>query len=171
MSDLSNLRQTLSQLTTTYLAPEINFMALKQLTDHFFNLLVDITGLEEAKNAHRNSLMLPGGKCIGSFWAGYCLMELMRTRQFVRGLYSGILAAREKFPNTCIHVLYAGTGPFATLALPMTEIFSPQEIQFTLLEIQPESASMLQKVIEALQLGSFIHNVIVADATTYLIDP
>ncbi len=171
MSSRAAYREALAELTACLLAPDIDFLLQKQATDRFFNLLRDITALDENNAAHRQNLMLPSGKSIGAYWAATCLNDLLRTRKFVRGLYQGIRAAQQQFPDTRIHVLYAGTGPFASLALPMTQLFSPAEIRFTFLEIQPESAEMLQKTVSALQLQAFVHELAVVDATQFQTNP
>jgi hypothetical protein len=163
--------QALSAISTCFLAPETDFKALLQAKEQFSKILADITGLDIDKTGHRGNLALASGKSIGPAWAAGCLDDLLRTKKFVRGLYLGIRAAQQRFPGTRIHILYAGTGPFATLALPMTQVFSPAEIKFTFLEIHPTSFSMLQKTIEFLQMEAYLHALVLADATQFQRDP
>ncbi|MFN0212888.1 MAG: phytanoyl-CoA dioxygenase [Saprospiraceae bacterium] len=161
----------MSEIARTLLGADTEFLAINGAIKQFFELLMDITGIEPGNDVHREHLILPSGKCIGPYWAAMCVKDLLRTKKFVHGLYLGIRAAQQKFPDTTIQVLYAGTGPFATLALPMTALFSPDEVQFTLLEIQPESVRMLHKVIEAFQIDAYIQDIVQGDAMQYQCDP
>ncbi|MFN0175588.1 MAG: phytanoyl-CoA dioxygenase [Saprospiraceae bacterium] len=161
----------MSGIAQALLGPDGEFLAISGAIKQFFELLMDITRLEPGNDVHREHLILPSGKCIGPYWAALCVKDLMRTKKFVQGLYLGIRAAQQKFPDTTLHVLYAGTGPFATLALPMTALFSPEEVQFTMLEIQPESVRMLHQVIDAFQMGAYVREVLTVDATQYQCPP
>jgi hypothetical protein len=69
-----------------------------------------------------------------------------------------------------IQILYAGCGPFATLLTPLLTIFNKDQIQCTLLEINPLSILMLNKIIETLEVESCIKEIINIDATQYVID-
>jgi predicted RNA methylase len=91
----------------------------------------------------------------------------MRTRQFIKGFELAIKAAKSKFKGETIKILYAGTGPFATLMLPMTTIFSSEEIQFTLIEINEVSIQHLEQVIDQFQVRPYVLDIIQADAATY----
>jgi len=66
-----------------------------------------------------------------------------------------------------VHILYTGTGPFATLLLPLTARFSEQQIQFTLLEVNETSFNCLQKLVKTLDLEKYIHRIEKADATKW----
>lgn len=167
MDHHQTFNQTLSLITSSFLEDQINYQTLSQSTDQFFRLLIDITQMGAAENDHQKHVLLPEGKAIGPYWAALCVNDLMRTRSFIRGLYYAIWAAKKKFPDTPIHVLYAGTGPFATLALPLTTVFTPDEVQFTFLEANPITLEMLHRTIEAFGIQPFIKDVILTDATVY----
>lgn len=158
---------TLALITTSLLEDEIDFRSLSQSTDQLFRLLMEVTEMSGIESGHRQPLLLPDGKGIGPYWAAMCVNDMLRTRKFVRGLYFAIKEAQKIFPDTCIHVLYAGTGPFATLALPMTCLFTPDQVQFTFLEANPITVDMLHKTIEAFGIQSFIKDTVLTDATTY----
>jgi predicted RNA methylase len=128
---------------------------------------MDISQMTASEGDHRKSVLLPQGKGIGPYWAALCVNDLMRTRTFIRGLYFAVKASKKRFPDTPIHVLYAGTGPFATLALPLTTLFTPNEVQFTCLEANPLTVEMLHRTIEAFGIQPFIKDVILTDATIY----
>ncbi|MBP1862801.1 hypothetical protein BD780_002585 [Clostridium tetanomorphum] len=45
--------------------------------------------------------------------------------------YGEIKRAQQKFLNEQIHILYAGTGPFAALMIPLTTVFTSLGVKFT----------------------------------------
>ncbi|REE82872.1 hypothetical protein BX611_0147 [Lutibacter oceani] len=116
----------------------------------------------------RNDIEFENGKALGTYWAALCLDGLLRTRQFIRGINEAI---KEKTNNKKpIHILYAGTGPFATLILPFIFRYSKQDIKYTFLEINPFSFKLLKNVILKLGLEEYNISLINSDATKYQVD-
>lgn len=111
-------------------------------------------------------VILPSGKAIDPMNAAHCIADFARTVQFIRGLYDAVLAARSRFRTSPIHVFYAGTGPYAALALPLTTIFSPEEVQFTLVEAHPVTYDLLLHTIDSLGLQPWIKTTVCQDACT-----
>lgn len=168
--DLDANRARLRRITDVLLQPEDDFGALAPAIDELYRLLLAVSGLEPDREANRTDLHLNRGKAIGPSWAAFCVREILRTKRFVRGLHEGIRAAQNRFPGQTIQVLYAGTGPFATLALPLTTIFSSAEVNFTLLEINPESLKSLPRVLAAFGAERHVRAISGADATVYQAD-
>jgi hypothetical protein len=125
------------------------------------------SGLDEDENINRQDVYLPRGKAIGSVWAGMCVKEMLRTKRFVRGSYLGIKEAMKRFPCRPVHVLYAGTGPFAALAMPLTTVFTSGEVGFTMLEINPQSIKSVNNVIQAFEAEKYVKRIIKCDAGEY----
>lgn len=117
-------------------------------------------------SAGREHIKTVNGNAIGTFWAAKCIREVFRTQRFSRALYSSVLETmgQNKRP---IHVLYAGTGPFATLALPVMMMLKPEELQFTFLEINPESIEILEQVIDLFDLHAYVKNIHQCDASSW----
>ncbi|MBX2928167.1 MAG: hypothetical protein KF852_10060 [Saprospiraceae bacterium] len=152
------------QLINTLLEEEAP-LPLKQATDQLFTLLAAYAGLEEP--VHRDNLKLPTGTAIGPYWAAMCLKDFLRTQRFMSGIYRAVSDARKKNPGEQIHILYAGTGPFATLVLPIMARFSAKEIAVTLLDVHAANLVMLEKVLDALGFQDRVKAFIQADAATY----
>ena len=70
----------------------------------------------------------------------------------------------QKNQQAPVEVLYAGTGPFGLLLIPLLPLFNPALVKVTLLDIHQESLDKLQKVIEYLQLQDFISQTHCVDA-------
>ncbi|BAV06462.1 hypothetical protein SAMN05421788_107123 [Filimonas lacunae] len=138
------------------LAPAV--MGLSDLLEANFGLVDD-----DSKRAHIKTAY---GNAIGTFWAAKCSREVLRTQRFARALYGAVSEVLSLHKKT-VHVLYAGTGPFATLALPAMMMFKPDEVQFTFLEINPESIEILKQVIDALELHAYIKDIHQCDATLW----
>ncbi|PYG89160.1 Met-10+ like-protein [Ruminiclostridium sufflavum DSM 19573] len=162
--------EKLHNITRILLNPEDNYPELTKAIDALYSLFLSTSGLDADDDKNREDVYLAKGKAIGATWAAMCVKEILRTKYFIRGLYSAIKAAREKFPDTRIHILYAGTGPFATIAMPMTTVFTSEEISFTLLEINPESIRFLKSNIAAFQAKDYVNKIVQCDATTYQAD-
>ncbi|ACU60343.1 SAM-dependent methyltransferase [Chitinophaga pinensis] len=114
----------------------------------------------------RAHIKTPHGNAIGSLWAAHCGREVLRTQRFSRGLAHAISVVLLKGKKP-VHVLYAGTGPFATLALPVMMTFKAEDVQFTFLEINPESINVLKRVIDTLDLHAYVKDIHQCDASVW----
>jgi len=129
----------------------------KKLEDYDVNSLWD----------HQKDTKTPNGRCLSPIEAGNCMLDTKRTVEFIRGLHDAVKEAQKRNPEKRISVLYAGCGPFAALALPMTTQFTPQEVGFTLMDIHGGSLTYVARIIEELGLHEYIDDVICTDATEY----
>ena len=103
--------------------------------------------------------------------AARCVLDTRRTVMYIRGIHSAIQQAVDRFPDQPIHLLYAGCGPYATLALPLTGCFPPERLQLTLLDIHECSIAAVQRIIGALGLHDWIRECLTCDATNYVHPP
>ena len=72
---------------------------------------------------------------------------------FLRGISSAIMEATRRFPAQPIEVLYAGTGPYASLAIPLMHRFAPSEVKFTLLEVHETAVASVGGVSTNTMVG------------------
>jgi hypothetical protein len=140
-------------------------------TNELFTFLLQITGTDADEDKHREKIHLESGHAIGLTWAAMCINDILRTKKFMDGIYEAVVHTIRKQGKRPIHILYAGTGPFATLVLPLVSRFSSTQLRFTLLEVNESSFHCLKRLIDVLQLRSYIYHTEKADATTWQNDP
>jgi predicted RNA methylase len=164
--ETTQLRKELYRISNEILKPEDFHDTLAPAITDYVTLLSKIVKIDNDDELNRRHVQSEMGQAIGTFWAAQCVKEILRTQRFVRSLYAAI---NEKLTQKAgpVQVMYAGTGPFAALALPVMMHFSPAEVQFTLLEINQQTYDLLQQVLEAFNLKDYVAKCEIADATIY----
>jgi hypothetical protein len=149
------------------IGPEDNYREITQSVDDLYQLYLSASGIDIDTDGNREHIYLDHGKAIGPSWAAMCVRETIRTKRFISGIYKAIKSARQRFTGTKLHIVYAGTGPFAALLIPMTVLFTSEEIEFTLLEINPVSIGFLKRVIDTFHIGDYVREIVRCDAARY----
>jgi hypothetical protein len=99
--------------------------------------------------------------------AAMCANEIARTHRFINGLKQAVEALLKNNTGGVVSVLYAGCGPWATLALPLLVRYPSARVRFTLLDIHPQSIESARGLIELLGLEQGVRNYVLADAANY----
>jgi predicted RNA methylase len=157
----------LKKITKKLITDPINYSDVRDAANelyHFFNSLSPTNNKIEKRDPH---IQTDYGLAVSTESAAFCIIDFMRTRNFILAIKQAIEDKLTHHTNKPIIVLYAGTGPFASLIIPLTTVFSPDQVQFILLEINEASIVHLQKVIKKLEIQDYIINIIQADASTY----
>jgi hypothetical protein len=160
----------LKQIADDLLFQEVDDDRLSTTVTQLYLLCSSVTGIDDSSihTDDLNETRLPNGNAISPKDAARCVLDYRRTSKFLRGIHAAIVEAKRRFPKTTIEILYAGCGPFAPLAVPLTSRFSSGEIQFTLLDIHKRSLDAAQRIFQAFGLTSFVRDYIQADATSYV---
>jgi hypothetical protein len=111
---------------------------------------------------------LASGFALSPAGAAACIEDPLRTAMFVRGVWAAVEEAQRRFPGETIEIVYAGTGPFASLALPVMALSSPERLRFTLIDIHAESIRCLRALLSHFGLDEFVRDFVNCDAATYV---
>ncbi len=132
-------------------------------------LFSGLTGIDDHSTHDEDDrqILLASGTAVSPKIAARCLLDIERTTAFLRALERGIREMRRRYPGEIIDVLYAGCGPYATLAVPLCTRFSPEEVRFTLLDIHERSLNAARTMIEWLGYGDFVRGYVNCDAASY----
>ena len=161
--------EALSSITDTLLDDDTGPELLRDALDHYRDILLTASGIDLGSEESVGHTDTGQGVAIGATWAALCVDDLVRTKRFVSGLYRAVTDVAHRRPGP-VHVLYAGTGPFATLALPLMTRFTPDQLQFTCLEINDNSYLAVRQLFNRLGVEDYIAEVTLADAAAYRID-
>ncbi len=160
------MNHSIKALMDEVLKDEIDYPSLKNKIDAYKASLLDVSQLDIESQSNKTDLHFKNGIAISTSYAALCVDDIIRTRQFIRGLYYAVQKTREN-KSGAVRVLYAGTGPFATLALPLMSHFKPDALQFIFLEVNTSTIEYLNLVINELDIREYVDAIICADATTF----
>lgn len=159
----------------------VNIKRLKQATDNILNCGEEIGVMHQsvsemyevyclyssidAFNQNDAEIILPSGKAISPASAAHCLLEMVRTAKFLRGIKKAINTKLGEVDK--VRILYAGCGPYATLMTPLFTQYLPVQITVDLLDVNETSLLSAKKVIQNLGFNEFADQFYVADAATF----
>ena len=106
----------------------------------------------------------PDGLALSPTNAVMCADDYLRTIRFIRGLHAAIIDRKKRLSGRPVRVLYAGCGPYATLAVPLMSILSSETVTFTLVDIHAESIDAVKSIVRSLGYADYVNAFQVADA-------
>jgi len=160
---------TLGAITNTLLKPEIDYSAVRNVCVSLSSFFCELSGFDMESLENREHKPTHAGIAVSPYAAAFCITDMMRTRNFVRGIKEAIDVKLRTKKNEPVIVFYAGTGPFGTLLIPLTTIFTASQLQLVLMDINPISIKHLKIIINQLNLQSYIIDVVEADGLSYSI--
>jgi hypothetical protein len=158
---MENIEASLEQISEVLL-----FSGEKDELDKAAHQLYELF-LQIGGNLASDETLLPEGKALSPQDAARCVLDVTRTTQFLRGIYSALRKAQTLFPNQHLEVVYAGCGPFAPLIVPLIKRFDPSQIDLTLVDIHEESLHSAAKIFKLIRAEQYVNSYRQADATTY----
>jgi hypothetical protein len=159
----------LKSITQILIADESSYLQIRNACTDLLNFFYRVSDFDETDTVNQKHMQSAAGQAVSPEAAAVCIRDFMRTRIFMRGLKQASSTKLQANPNKAVTVLYAGTGPFATLLIPLVTIFSAGELNMLLLDINPVSIGYLNKIISYLKLEAYVLQVVEADAVTYSI--
>ncbi len=119
----------------------------------------------------RGETRTSGGLALSPTMAAMCTLDYLRTTRFLRGIRNAIIDAGRQVHDRPVRILYVGSGPYGTLAVPLMSVFSSAEAIFTLLDIHSESIESVKGIVNNLGLTQSVSEFVTTDALLYSIDP
>ncbi len=166
---MNNPRQTVKGYAETLFSTNTSPLQKRDSVQALHQLFVSLGAINalEAPDSLPDHLQLPSGRAIAPRQAGLCLLESMRTRAFAEGLREAIGDLLRQFPGKTIQVLDAGCGPYALLPLLAALFYTPQQVQFTILDIFEQNLASARILIRELGMADYFSSYVRADATMY----
>lgn len=161
----------IKKITTSLLEDSLHqdeaVKSLNEIHTHF-QQITEITGYDNNID-HLVTIPAAKGTALGLNYAAQCLIDYKRTVKFLKAITTAIAEKQEKNPRELIHIFYAGCGPYATFLALIAPLFTPKEVQFSLLEINKKSIESAKKIINSLELTDYVQEFYLADAVTFKI--
>lgn len=168
MNSKKDFRNILVEIGRVFREKEADPAELKIAVESYKKLMLDLSDLDLGQEVNRENLTFHKGIAIGPSWAAMCLDDINRTQKFVKGTFEAVeelLGTREG--TGPIQLLYAGTGPYATLILPLLATYSEKDIQLRLMEVNSASFDHVLQVFEKLGFESYLQEALQVDASIY----
>ena len=167
MDTVIDLRVLSRKLLDSHLEDEEAKIIIDEIYAHF----KEITSISGYDSDISKMIALPArkGMALSVNHAAQCLLDYHRTRKFLKGFYAAIVDKQKDYPNETIQIFYAGCGPYAPFLTLIASLFNPEEIQFSLLEINKDSLEKAELLIERLELTNYVTACFLSDATTFKI--
>lgn len=109
------------------------------------------------------------GPVLSTQGAAGCIFDRYRVYKFLSGIHAVMRDIWIKEPSICIHILYCGCGPYATQLTPLTSLYTPQQVQFHLVDINPISLEIVQDLYSRLGITDYIASIHQQDCCIWVI--
>lgn len=166
---MSSAIEKLKIITADLLSPVLDYSAIRNASVSLKALFEDEVAFDNNDQTNWEDILTGSGQAVGPWTAAFCVTDMMRTRKFILGIRDAIQERLKMDPGNPVTILYAGTGPFATLLTPLTTVFSPLQLKMVLLEINPGSFGFLQKTIQQFGMKDYLVEAVLTDAATWSI--
>lgn len=138
------------------------FEASQSIMERYRSL---IDAFKPSEELSTSGLSSEYGVALAPQWAATCLDDHYRTAMYIKSCIIEVNRLLET--NEKVEILYAGSGPYATLILPVLCYFSSSQIQVTLLEMNSESLDCSEAIITQLGLNELIREYLQEDAALF----
>ncbi len=157
----------LKEITNNLLAEPLDHYRARKAAYELYEFFVGMVALENDEAENNAHIKTKNGLAISTNAAAICAIDYMRTRTFLLGIKKAISDCLVSNPNKPVELLYAGTGPFAILVIPLLSYFTSAQLQLVLLEINSNTISILKSIIKNLGVEKYVKAIIQCDACTY----
>ena len=159
----------LKSITDALLSPVLDYSNIRKASLSLKELFSEAVSFHDLEAANQLRIPTKAGMAIDPRSAASCLIDMMRTRKFILGIRHAIEERLKMKPERPVTVLYAGTGPFASLLTPLITIFRPAQLKMILMELNPVSIQYLKKIVQQFGMEDYLIDLVHADAATWSI--
>ncbi|WP_046756287.1 SAM-dependent methyltransferase [Kordia jejudonensis] len=159
-------REIIENITEELLLDDINYQSLRDKLQEFMKFLIELTQLEFHEPIKDADIQFENGIALNTRDAAMCVVDIIRTRQFIRGILKAVQHVQQQ-KSTTIKIMYAGTGPFAMLILPLLTKYTSDQLQLTLLEVNKDTIACLKRLIKKLEIEEYVAEIIQEDASKH----
>lgn len=158
------LMNLLSNITQNLLCTPLNYEEVRSAAKELLQFYYAQTNFEETYSNNEH-IETERGLAVSPYSAAFCVVDFLRTRNFILAIKMAVEDRLQKVKDKPVIICYAGTGPFASLVVPLTTIFNPNQIQFLLIEVNEISIGYVKKLIKNIAIDAYIKDIAKADAT------
>jgi hypothetical protein len=158
----------LSNITQKLLCTPLNYKEARLAANELLHFYYAQTNFEETKINNKH-IETDKGLAVSPYSAAFCVVDFLRTRNFILAMKMAIEDRLLQEPTKPVIICYAGTGPFASLVVPLTTIFNANQIQFLLIEVNEISINYLKNLIKNIAIDDYVKDIKKADATEHVL--
>jgi len=167
--NVANMQRDMLQSVMQILQSSSNDIGiLKPVLEQMGAVLSQVSGVDfdTSENIGSGESYTKAGLAVSPVIAAKCLQDIARTRCFIQGIDQTI---KDKIAeeNGVVQVLYAGTGPYGLLLLPLLLNYKNAPLSITLMDIHQTSITAVKKVVKGFELEHIVSSIELADATQW----
>jgi hypothetical protein len=169
---INTLFEQIAQVTKLIVSDHCTVDETQENVTQLARLLAQ-TSKMDFKTAEQNvgSSETDNGVALSPLLAAGCAFNHVRTQQFQRGIHQYLTEARDKTADQKeqrpLDILYAGTGPYATLLFPVLLLHRDLAINLIIIDIYEASTRAVSKLIESAKFVNIQLNSYTDDATKW----
>jgi hypothetical protein len=141
----------------------------KHHTDQLVAIFAKLTGVDaRAQMLTQDDCYTDSGVAISPVQAAKCLQEPLRSQVFLKAVKQAIIDRQETPSTGPITILYAGTGPYGLLVLPLLALMKTLPVQVCLIDIHQQNVDSVTLLIKALGITDKIVSIDCIDACQWV---
>ena len=159
-------RANLERLARILLDEAAPPQSLSEAAKQLYRVLAHASARPETEG-HSSPTKLSRGLALSADDAGTCVLDANRTAKFLRGINAALSDLYGRFPGQRLEIVYAGTGPYAALIVPLLARRDPHNLLITFIDVHAQTIRSVARVLAYFGLERYVRELVVCDATEY----
>lgn len=118
------------------------------------------------ETAEQGSL-LPSGEALSPQTAAGSILDYIKTTKILRGIKKALDFQLHSLKKEKIKIMYVGTGPFASLILPLIPLYKETNLEINVIDFHQDSIDALNKIINEYKFNKYFDEILPMDGTNY----